>query len=124
MTNEKKPDLTSSKTRPESTEQQNENSQHREDRRRFIQSAALGAAALSTGALNPLEALANTATSHTGPNPSAVKPDDQPKFDYVVVLMMEHRSFDHMLGRLYSPENPRPTTSLRGARHSTVLCLR
>ncbi len=30
------------------------------------------------------------------------------KFDYVVVLMMENRSFDNMLGYLYTPENPPP----------------
>jgi phospholipase C len=30
------------------------------------------------------------------------------KFDHLVVLMLENRSFDHMLGRLYSPDNPLP----------------
>lgn len=30
------------------------------------------------------------------------------KFDYIVVLMMENRSFDNMLGYLYTPENPPP----------------
>jgi len=29
-------------------------------------------------------------------------------FDHLVVLMLENRSFDHMLGRLYHPENPPP----------------
>jgi len=28
------------------------------------------------------------------------------KFDHIVVLMMENRSFDNMLGYLYTPENP------------------
>jgi phospholipase C len=30
------------------------------------------------------------------------------KFDHLVVLMMENRSFDHMLGRLYHHDNPDP----------------
>jgi phospholipase C len=30
------------------------------------------------------------------------------KFDHVVVLMMENRSFDNMLGYLYTPQNPPP----------------
>ncbi|MEO9191748.1 MAG: alkaline phosphatase family protein, partial [Acetobacteraceae bacterium] len=29
-------------------------------------------------------------------------------FDHLVVLMLENRSFDHMLGRLYHPDNPPP----------------
>ena len=30
------------------------------------------------------------------------------KFDHVVVLMMENRSFDNLLGYLYTPQNPAP----------------
>lgn len=30
------------------------------------------------------------------------------KFDYIVVLMLENRSFDNVLGYLYTPENPPP----------------
>ena len=30
------------------------------------------------------------------------------KFDHIVVLMLENRSFDHMLGRLYHHDNPDP----------------
>jgi len=31
------------------------------------------------------------------------------KFDYIVVLMMENRSFDNILGYLYTPSNPPPS---------------
>jgi phospholipase C len=31
-----------------------------------------------------------------------------PKFDHLVVVMMENRSFDHMLGMLYTKDNPPP----------------
>ena len=31
-----------------------------------------------------------------------------PKFDHLVVVMMENRSFDHMLGMLYSKDDPPP----------------
>lgn len=34
--------------------------------------------------------------------------DNLDKFDYVVVLMLENRSFDNVLGYLYTPENPPP----------------
>jgi phospholipase C len=30
------------------------------------------------------------------------------KFNHLFVLMMENRSFDHMLGRLYHHDNPDP----------------
>ena len=30
------------------------------------------------------------------------------KFEYIVVLMMENRSFDNVLGYLYTPDNPPP----------------
>ena len=105
--NEKKPDTPSSHE-PSEAAKSEKGAQHRENRRRFIQSAALGAAAVTTGALKPLEVMANAAASHTSTNPAAIEAQDRPKFDYLVVLMMENRSFDHMLGRLYSPENPPP----------------
>lgn len=108
MRNEKNPNITSLQKQSEAAGNPNEDSPHREDRRRFIQSAALGAAAITAGALNPLEVMAHAASSLASSNPSPIEAKDQPKFDYVVVLMMENRAFDHMLGRLYSPENPPP----------------
>lgn len=107
MPNPEKPDTTAPKEQPEASANQ-EDPRHKEDRRRFIQTAALGAAALTSGALNPLEAMANAASPQQDTKPVPTKTQNDPKFDHVVVLMMENRSFDHMLGRLYSPENPPP----------------
>lgn len=119
MTKPEKPDTRSSDPQP--ADQSNEDHRHREDRRRFIQTAALGTAALTSGVLNPLDAMANAASSQTSSHPSPVKAPNQPKFDHLVVLMMENRSFDHILGRLYSPENPPPyNRPLRGQRFDGV----
>jgi phospholipase C len=45
-----------------------------------------------------------------------------PKFDHLVVVMMENRSFDHMLGMLYTKDNPPPRRQtfhgLDGKKHS------
>lgn len=35
-------------------------------------------------------------------------PNDSPKFDHLVVLMMENHSLDNLLGYLYHPDNPPP----------------
>ena len=61
-------------------------------RRRFLQSAtAVGAGALAFGALGVERALAQQAIL---PSP------DASGIEHIVVLMMENRSFDHMLGWL------------------------
>jgi phospholipase C len=96
-----------------------DDSPRQKERRRFIQAAALGAAALTTGALNPLESMANAASPQETPSAGPIQA--APKFDHLVVLMMENRSFDHMLGRLYSPENPPPYDKpLRGQKFDGV----
>ena len=89
---------------PETTDQDRDKRQT--DRRKFIQTAALGAVGLTTGALDPIKAMAGARASNEAPasRPSSL----ETKFDHVVVLMMENRSFDHMLGRLYYSENSPP----------------
>ncbi|MFV0432917.1 MAG: alkaline phosphatase family protein [Leucobacter sp.] len=45
---------------------------------------------------------------------SAPKPRDTPGFDHLVVLMGENRSFDNLLGHLYTPDDPPPGGSFEG----------
>ncbi len=78
------------------------------ERRKFIQAAALGAVGLTTGALDPIKAMAGARSSADAPASRPIPSSAQTKFDHLVVLMMENRSFDHMLGRLYDPENSPP----------------
>src|SRR5437764_5567836 len=60
-------------------------------RRQFLESAAIGAGAV---ALGRHETLAQQLTASAQPNPA------RSGIDHVVVVMMENRSFDHMLGWL------------------------
>jgi phospholipase C len=59
-------------------------------RRKFLESAALGAGAVAFGR----HALAEQFSARALPNPA------ESGIDHVVVVMMENRSFDHMLGWL------------------------
>lgn len=86
----------------------NENAKRQIERRTFIQAAALGAVGLTTGAFDPLKAMADVVLIPQEPDAQRSRPSSQPKFDHLVVVMMENRSFDHMLGRLYLPDNPPP----------------
>ena len=45
---------------------------------------------------------------------SAPKPRKTPGFDHLVVLMGENRSFDNLLGYLYTPENPPTSGNFEG----------
>ena len=78
------------------------------ERRKFIQAAALGAVGLTTGALDPIKAMAGARSTSEAPASRPIPSSLQTKFDHLVVLMMENRSFDHMLGPLYDPENSPP----------------
>ena len=88
-------------------------------RRKFIQAAALGAVGLTASSLDPLKAAAKASEmlsglgSHVSSEqeiqaPQPLRSTPAYKFDHLVVLMMENRSFDHMLGRLYNRDNPPP----------------
>ena len=90
----------------ETTDQDREKRQR--ERRKFIQAAALGAVGLTTGALDPIKAMAGARSSIDASASRPIPSSSQTKFDHLVVLMMENRSFDHMLGRLYDPENSPP----------------
>jgi phospholipase C len=64
----------------------------RQSRRRFLRAAAATGGALTFGGLGPIERAFAQDTTLPPPDMSGIK--------HVVVLMMENRSFDHMLGWL------------------------
>lgn len=51
--------------------------------------------------------------SHHGPQPSATTPGDLSKIEHIVVVMMENRSFDHMLGYLSKEGGRRDVEGLK-----------
>ena len=69
-------------------------------RREFFRRAGLSAAGLAIGA-SAGAAVTAAATTHP-PEFSPLPPRHVPGFDHVVVVMFENRSFDNILGRLYS----------------------
>ena len=95
-------------------------SKRQQGRRKFMQAAALGAVGLTTGVFDPLKAMASASQVQPTSSPEPVGGATQPKFDHLVVLMMENRSFDHMLGRLYLSDNPPLSTSLHVDSRSTA----
>lgn len=64
----------------------------RVSRRRFLQAAAASGGALTLGSLGPIENAFSQHVSLPSPELSGI--------EHIVVLMMENRSFDHMLGWL------------------------
>jgi phospholipase C len=64
----------------------------RRSRRRFLQAAAATGGALTFGGLGPIE--------HVFAQDLGLPPPDLSGIEHIVVLMMENRSFDHMLGWL------------------------
>src|SRR5687768_14978507 len=80
-------------------------------RRRFIQTTAGAAGAVAFGAADMLEAV--------GPS---LPPPQQSGIDHIVVVMMENRSFDHMLGWLPGTDGRQAGltyTDAAGVAHST-----
>ncbi|SDH29775.1 alkaline phosphatase family protein [Microbacterium pygmaeum] len=81
----------------------------RSSRRDFLKVGGLAAAGLVVG--GGVGAAAGSSIGHTlGYNEGAqdygaLNPRSVPGFDHVVVLMGENRSFDNLLGWLYTPEN-------------------
>lgn len=69
-------------------------------RRDFLRTAGIGAAGLAVGGAAGA-AVTAAATAHV-PQYAPLTERDEPGFDHVVVLMFENRSFDNVLGRLYT----------------------
>ena len=71
-------------------------------RRAFLRTGAVGLGGLVVGG-------AAVAAATAAPEPgdtTHLKPRSEPGFDHVVTLMFENRSFDNILGNLYSAEDP------------------
>ncbi|MET0734259.1 MAG: alkaline phosphatase family protein [Microbacterium sp.] len=71
-------------------------------RRAFLRRAGLGAAGLAVGGAAGA-AITAAATTHP-PEFAPLAPRHTPGFDHVVVVMFENRSFDNILGRLYTAQ--------------------
>lgn len=74
-------------------------------RRNFLRASGIGAVGVAAGAIGAA-AITRGSQDHGDPDatygftPLPARPE--PGFDHVVVLMFENRSFDHILGRLYT----------------------
>lgn len=71
-------------------------------RREFLRRTGIGAAGLAIGG-SAAAAVTTAATVHP-PEFAPLTPRHTPGFDHVVVLMFENRSFDNVLGHLYSAQ--------------------
>ncbi|WP_460802639.1 alkaline phosphatase family protein [Microbacterium sp. GXF6406] len=77
----------------------------RSSRRSFLRASGVGALGIATGALGAV-AIGQAARPHPDSTYgfTPLKARHEPGFDHIVVMMFENRSFDHMLGRLYTEE--------------------
>ncbi|TCK45519.1 phospholipase C [Leucobacter luti] len=91
----------------------------RPSRRGFLKSGGLIAAGLAVGG----GAGAAIAAAASAPDPGAPyipehfsrpQPRKEPGFDHLVVVMGENRSFDNILGNLYTPQDPPPGKKFAG----------
>jgi phospholipase C len=76
-------------------------------RRSFLKGAGIAAAGFAVGGVTGGVAGAALGASSVRDDPEIAAPLDprhEPGFDHVVVLMFENRSFDNLLGWLYTPE--------------------
>ncbi len=92
----------------------------RTSRRAFLRRAGIGAAgaAVGAGAVGAgVAAARGTDAERYGFAPLPERAE--PGFDHVVVLMFENRSFDHVLGRLYTDAELRPGQSFAGLQRGT-----
>lgn len=88
-------------------------------RRSFLKGGGLVAAGLAAGGAAGITAGFLAAKPEAGapyiPQEfSAPKPRKTPGFDHLIVVMGENRSFDNILGYLYSPETPPPGGKFEG----------
>ncbi len=82
-----------------------------ESRRDFLRKAGIGAAGVAIGG-SAGAAITAAATTHP-PEFAPLSPRHTPGFDHIVVVMFENRSFDNLLGRLYTArgEERRPSST-------------
>jgi phospholipase C len=89
-------------------------------RRGFLRGAAFGVTGLAVGTVAGAEIVTSVGSvaerSNYGFIPLPAR--KEPGFDHVVVVMFENRSFDHVLGRLYSDTQLRAGQQFEGLQHS------
>lgn len=93
--------------RPHDTEGESGSAQEEppaRSRRDFLRASGFGVAGIAAGTWGFIAANAGKSGPHAtyGFEPLPARPE--PGFDHLVVLMFENRSFDHVLGRLYTAE--------------------
>ncbi|GGD68054.1 alkaline phosphatase family protein [Microbacterium murale] len=80
----------------------------RQSRRSFLRASGIGAAGIAAGAIGAA-AVTRGFQGHGDPDATygftPLPARREPGFDHVVVLMFENRSFDHVLGRLYTADS-------------------
>ena len=97
---------------PEPTTERRETS-----RRDFLRAAGYTAAGAGVGAaLGYAGYQTGLGTNSGAPSPltSPIDPTSHPAFAHIVVLMAENRSFDNVLGWLYTPDNLPPGETFEG----------
>jgi phospholipase C len=90
-------------------------------RRGFLRGAAFGLAGLAVGGVVGAEIVSSgdRTSESTEYGFIPLRPRKEPGFDHVVVVMFENRSFDHVLGRLYSDSELRAGQHFEGLQHGT-----
>jgi phospholipase C len=90
-------------------------------RREFLKHAGIGAAgaAVGGGAVGGAVEIAERRRSEERYGFTPLPARREPGFDHIVVLMFENRSFDHILGRLYTDAELRPGQRFEGLQHGT-----
>lgn len=73
-------------------------------RRSFLRTAAVGVGGLAVGGVGGAAIASAVASSQQATGFDPLAPRSEPGFDHVVVLMFENRSFDNILGWLYSAD--------------------
>ncbi|AYG03755.1 alkaline phosphatase family protein [Gryllotalpicola protaetiae] len=88
-------------------------------RREFLKRAGIGAAGAAVGGVAAGVGVGVAAAHHTAQSYgfTPLPPRREPGFDHIVVLMFENRSFDHVLGRLYTDGELRAGQQFEGLQH-------
>lgn len=83
----------------------------RPSRRAFLKTAAVGVGGFTAGAGVAGGVAAGIAAQHPTPGFDPLQPRSEPGFDHIVTIMFENRSFDNILGFLYTDDQlPAGTT--------------
>ena len=88
-------------------------------RRAFLKTAAVGVGGFAAGAAATAGVTAAVTASRPAPGFDPLSPRSEPGFDHVVTVMFENRSFDNILGFLYTNDELAQGTSFDGLNQGT-----